>query len=298
VADAAHGAGRVLSRRTLADPIGRVPDGYAVHRVGDTWLILDQACAPDLVRLRLADPASRRAMFASGPRRGRGAAPSVTVTPDLSIVLRRYRHGGLLGKLTGSLFLGPARALTELKVTTRAERAGAPVPHVACLVLWPVVGPFWSAVIGTREERRATQLLTALRDPGDRPACRSLARSVGDAIRRLHDAGVEHQDLQLRNVLVRDDGAIVIIDLDGAVFHRHGRLPIEKRAGNLGRLARSTIKCGQWGTGVDRRSLAAFVAAYTHGQRDLRRQLRARIGVERFKLALHRMTYPLRRTAD
>ena len=266
-----------------------------MHRISDTWLILDQAAAPQLVPLRLADASARDALFARAPTRGRGAAPTVNVSTELSMVLRRYRHGGLLGRLTGALYFGPARALAELAVTARAEASGAPVPHVLCLVLWPIVGPLWSAVIGTREERNALDLLAALRDAKTRADRHGLARSAGQAIALLHDAGVEHPDLQLRNVIVRPDGHIVIIDLDGAVFHRHGRLSVRKRAANLGRLARSAVKNDVWGTLLDARDLAAFAAGYTRGRRELRRELRGHIARERLKLALHRLTYPLRR---
>jgi 3-deoxy-D-manno-octulosonic acid kinase len=291
--DAAHDPGRVLNPRS--DPIGEVPPGYAVHRIGDAWLILDQKAAPELVPLQLADASARAALFARAPQRGRGPTPSVSLPDGSSLVLRRYRHGGLLGRLTGSLYLGPARALAELRVTAGAEQRGAPVPHVLCLVLWPILGPLWSAIIGTREERNAADLLTSLRD-AETPAERNrLSRQAGDAVGRLHDAGVEHPDLQLRNVIVTPDSRVVIIDLDGAVFHRHGLLSVRKRAANLGRLARSAVKNGVFGDLLDRRDLAGFAAAYTRDRRDLRRQLRARIPLERWKLALHRLSYPLRR---
>lgn len=210
-------------------------------------------------------------------------------------MLRRYRHGGLLGRVTGSLYLGPARALSELQVTARAEQLGAPVPHVMCLVLWPILGPLWSAVIGTREETQATDLLTALREAPTPAERMQLSRRAGDAVGRLHDAGVEHPDLQLRNVIVTPDSRVVIIDLDGAVFHRLGRLSTAKRAANLGRLVRSAVKNGIWGSLLDRRDLAAFAAAYTRDRRELRRDLRRLIPRERWKLALHRLSYPLRR---
>jgi hypothetical protein len=128
------------------DPIGEVPPGYVIHRVGDTWLVLDRPASPELIQLRLGDAAVRRALFARAPRRGRGNAPSVPLGAN-SIVLRRYRHGGLFAWLTGALYLGPERALSELRVTASAEASGAPVPHVLCLALWPVAGPLWSALI-------------------------------------------------------------------------------------------------------------------------------------------------------
>ncbi len=83
----------------MRDPIGDLPPGYVVHRVGDVWLIFDQHDAPDLVRLRLADPAVRKTLFARAPRRGRGTAPTVPLRPEMNAVLRRYRHGAGVKKL-------------------------------------------------------------------------------------------------------------------------------------------------------------------------------------------------------
>jgi len=282
----------------MGDPIGDVPRGYVVHRVADTWLVLDAAHAPRLVQLRLADPAEREALFARAPLRGRGRVPSVPLGPDTALVLRRYRHGGLLGPLTRGLFLGPGRALAELRVTAAAEAVSAPVPHVLCVVVWPVIGPFWSALIGTREIPDAADLAVAL---GQAPAardCIALARRAGHAVGRLHAAGIQHRDLQLRNIMVGRGATpgLVVIDLDRAVSHAAGLLP-EQRAQNLGRLARSVVKCGLWGERVGPRALAAFVSAYLAGDRALRGQLRRRLGREQTKLPLYRMTYRFRRLA-
>jgi len=278
--------------------LGPLPTGYVAHRIGSTWLVLDEVHVKDLVQLRLADPAVRRSLFARAQRRGRGSTPSVPVNAELRVVLRRYQHGGSLAGLTGSRFLGPSRALKELEVTARAETGGAPVPHVLCLVLWPVLGPLWSALIGTREETQVDDLyesLVALDDPRTR---QSLLRAVGNAIRHLHEAGVEHRDLQLRNILVgRDEPSrIVVVDLDRARFHPSGTMPAGRRAANLGRLARSAVKTGLWGNPRNAtRELAALVGAYSAGNRRLRVELRSYVGYERLKLRAHQLTYPLRR---
>ena len=278
----------------MRGPVRGVPAGYVVHRVGDAWLVFDSAFSHELVSLRLADPEARKRLFARAPKRGRGAVPSVALRRDAHVVLRRYQHGGLLAGLTGSLYLGPSRALDELHVTARAEASGAPVPHVVCLALWPAAGPFWSALIGTREERDARDLfevLSACEDPLER---RALLRDVGAAVRRLHDAGVDHRDLQLHNILVVEEGGrrrIVVIDLDRAVYHPRGRLASRLRARNLGRLTRSAVKNGLWRGRVGRRELAAFVGAYTGRDRRLRAELRGWIRGEQWKLALHRLRY-------
>ncbi len=273
-----------------------IPPGYVVHRIGSTWLVLDERASGDLVKLRLAEPAVRLSLFARATARGRGTTPVIPVNRDLQMILRRYRHGGIFAALTGTLFWGPQRALRELDVTARAEASAAPVPHALCLVLWPVAGPLWSALIGTRMESQSLDLLEALRLPEDRGARRRLVCEVGGAVRRLHDAGVEHHDLQLRNILVTRETQrrIVVVDLDRARFHVRGTMPPNRRARNLGRLARSAVKEGLLPGVLGRRELAAFIAAYTTGNRVLRAELRAHVGWERAKLWLHQVTYPLR----
>jgi 3-deoxy-D-manno-octulosonic acid kinase len=281
-----------------------IPHGYALHQVGATWLALDISLQRELVDLRLADAGAREALFERAQLRGRGRTPTVHLPNQHSLVLRRYRHGGLLGWLTANWLWGPSRARWELEVTVRAERADAPVPHVACVAAWPVAGPFWSALIGTVEIEDGEELLGWLRrsrSVGERVA---LARQVGRSIRRLHDTGIEHRDLQLRNILIRPDtalgsragsaGRVVVIDLDGARHHGLRGVPISRRAQNLGRLARSVIKLGLWGRSVGARERAAFLAGYLQRDRGLRRLLRAYARRERAKLILHRAGYRLR----
>jgi 3-deoxy-D-manno-octulosonic acid kinase len=278
-----------------------VPPGYVVHRVADATLVFDAALASELVGLRLADPDARKRLFSCAPRRGRGAAPSVALRRDVNVILRRYQHGGVFGGFTGMLHLGPSRALEELRVTARAEASGAPVPHVVCLALWPAAGPFWSALIGTREERGARDLFDVLLSSEDARARCVLLCEVGAAIRLLHDAGVDHRDLQLRNILVVEEAGrrrIVVIDLDRAVYHSSGRLASRLRARSLGRLTRSVVKNGLWHERVGPRELAAFIGAYTAGNRPLRTALRGWIRGERWKLALHRFRYRFIRPAS
>jgi len=277
----------------MHDPIGRVPSGYAVHRVGDSWLVLDADRAPDLVQLRLGSPEARRELFARGPVRGRGRAPTITLASGTRIVLRRYRHGGLLGWLTRSLLLGPHRPLSELRVSTAARLNGAPVPPVVCVALWPVLGPLWSGLIGTLEvsdSRGAGAWLASNVDPELRIHA---AREVGKAVRALHDAGVEHRDLQLANILLSEDPVQArVIDLDRALFHSPAPVPASRRAQNLGRLVRSAIKNGLW---PEARARAGFAAGYIGGDRELRLALRSYLRREQCKLLMHRVSWWLRR---
>ena len=66
-------------------------------------------------------------------------------------------------------------------------------------------------------------------------------RAVGTAIRRLHEAGVDHVDLNAHNLLLDDDGGCWVIDFDRC----RRRAPGRWREANLERLARSLRKLAE-----------------------------------------------------
>jgi tRNA A-37 threonylcarbamoyl transferase component Bud32 len=75
------------------------------------------------------------------------------------------------------------------------------------------------------------------------PQRRRLARAVADAVARMHDAGILHADLNLRNLLVRETAGapeVFVIDFDRARVHPE--LSLDERLGNLFRLDRSAQK--------------------------------------------------------
>jgi hypothetical protein len=65
-------------------------------------------------------------------------------------------------------------------------------------------------------------------------------------VRGMHDRGLDHGDLNLGNLLVREDGAggceAFVIDLDKAAL-RDEDLPFRRRLAALLRLERSYLKC-------------------------------------------------------
>jgi Ser/Thr protein kinase RdoA (MazF antagonist) len=126
------------------------------------------------------------------------------------------------------------------------------------------------------------------RGPG-RAEIAAAARAAGDAVRRFHDAGGRHADLHLGNLLLRRRaGALdaLVVDLDRA---RAGPPPgTARRMREISRLWRSAVKRGFAGA-VGARGCAAFLAAYTHGDRELRLALLARLPRERLRLRLHQL---------
>ena len=136
------------------------------------------------------------------------------------------RHGGLLGPLWRGAIWGVARPVAELRATARLHAAGAPVPRPVLVAAHRARGPLWSAVVGTVHVEGARDGLAWL---AARPARAELlrgARAAGAAIRRFHDAGGSHADLQIKNLLLRErdgDTEVLVIDLDRARADRAAR---------------------------------------------------------------------------
>ena len=63
--------------------------------------------------------------------------------------------------------------------------------------------------------------------------------SVGATVRRLHDAGADHADLNAHNILIDPRGMVSVIDFDRGRLRRHGG---RWAARNLRRLRRSLVK--------------------------------------------------------
>ena len=172
-------------------------------------------------------------------------------------VLRRYRRGGWVGRWIRDRYLWTgeprARPVAEWRLLAWAHDAGLPVarPVAACLAR---SGPFYRAALITA---RVAGRSLAERAGAGAPDARDWT-AAGAAIRRCHDAGLDHADLNLHNVLVGDDGAVWIIDLDRGA-RRSG--PGAWAARNLARLARSLDKMA-WSAAEKDAALVALRQGY------------------------------------
>jgi len=180
--------------------------------------------------------------------RGRGRPALVDLADGSSAVLRRYLHGGFLRHLTRGLFLGAPRPVRELVATEHARAAGVRVPEVLAAFFRRRALLFHEGWILTREVRGARDLTDCLR-AGE--AAGVLLRRVGREVRRMHDAGVLHADLHVKNVLVVEDG-VVLIDFDRATVR--DAVPEPDRVANLLRFDRSVEKLGRSGVRVPGRA--------------------------------------------
>jgi 3-deoxy-D-manno-octulosonic acid kinase len=154
-------------------------------------------------------------------------------------VLRPYLRGGWPRHLSRDryVFTGYARSrpLREFNVLVGLQGMGLPAP-APLAALCVRRGPWYTgALLMSRIDAEAT-LAERL---GDAYAADGLWARVGACVRRFHDAGLWHADLNVRNVLLGAGEAVSLIDFDRARL-TPGRAV--QGMGNLERLRRSVAK--------------------------------------------------------
>ena len=171
-----------------------------------------------------------------GKGQGRGAVHYIK-TEGRRYVLRHYRRGGLIAHLSADRYVWRGeyrtRPFAEWQLTYRLHRAGLPVPA-------PIAARYWHdgftytgdiiterlATVGSLAECLRTGALSIL-----------TWISIGRCIRKFHDLGVCHADLNAHNVLLSED-AVYLIDFDRCQLRKAGLW----RDDNLVRLRRSLEK--------------------------------------------------------
>jgi len=181
---------------------------------------------------------SRQAL--AGEAIGRGSAWFIDA-PFGRAVLRRYLRGGWAAKLSRNRYVYTtverSRPFKEFHLLADLYKLELPVPRPMA-ALCEHSGLFSTGAIMTARIEAAQTLADSLAGTGGGSE-HKLWNSVGVCIRRFHDAGVWHADLNARNILLDPEGQVYLIDFDRAVYS-----PEKAVAGknNLERLKRSLHK--------------------------------------------------------
>jgi 3-deoxy-D-manno-octulosonic acid kinase len=150
---------------------------------------------------RLHEAAAREAVAVL---HGRGPVPVVTTSRGRWLVRRYHRGGRVAAPLLGDRYLrlGLARPLREARASDEVRRRGIPTPRVMAGAVYPA-GLFYRADLVTEFVADAVDLARLLfeeeRDPAERT---EVLRGVGRLIARTAAAGIEHADLNAKNVLL------------------------------------------------------------------------------------------------
>ena len=155
-----------------------------------------------------------------------------------SWVLRRYLRGGFAARFARDryLWLGEARtrSFRELRLLATLQGLGLPVPP-------PVAGRYlrhglaYGAELVT-ERLSGARSMEAVLAAGEMNDARWAA--IGRCLRHFHDAGVQHADLNARNIMLGPRLEVWVLDFDRGRLRRPG--PWSRFA--LDRLARSLAK--------------------------------------------------------
>lgn len=209
---------------------------------GSTVIVYDADCIQQPGQ-HLFDPEywqKQNAIVQTVPGRGQTL---MLDTPFGAAVMRTYLRGGLAAQVSRDryVFTGFAnsRPLAEVRILAELASRGLPVPQPLG-ALCVRHGLTYSGTILMRRIMPATPLADMLEDlTAGQPGW----FLIGQCIRRFHDAGLVHPDLNASNILLGDqsiaDPDIYLVDFDRAWLQVGAE---RKFRANLRRLRRSLLK--------------------------------------------------------
>ncbi len=258
-------------------------------REGGWTVRVEEALCGRLLDGGLVAAAERPDLNATAPA-GRGLHGRLDLGGGRGVIVRRYRHGGLFAPLTGDRFLGKQRFLREFELARRAWAARVPTSRPVA-VGWRGGALSTQGFIATLEIGGTCDLLELFTKPLSESARTASALAVAKAVRALHDAGVRHADLHLKNLLVGKEDAgqgyhAWVIDLDLA-RQENGALSLSARIANLARLYRSVEKHRLSGVAIGDAEVKKFCEAYFGNDARGRRALHRAVGIARLRARIH-----------
>ena len=244
------------SRREQPRPADRV-DWCVIREGASTVLARREQPAPIAVGW-FDDRYWRERNLVVGEEAGRGAVLFVRQGKQ-TWALRHYRRGGVVARLTSDRYLWTGlertRAFREWRLLWELYGDGLPVPGpVAAHVVRN--GPSYRCDIITERIADARSLAAAM---AAGKVDEHTLEAIGATLRRFHDRGADHADLNAHNVLLDHRGQVYLVDFDRGAIRADGSW----KQGNLNRLRRSLHKISrQTGTGIGQAGWARLERGY------------------------------------
>jgi len=189
---------------------------------------------------------------------GRGDYPVANIKSsagrETEVIVRVYRRGGLSALVLPDMFTDARRPLNELVLTEKGRADGVPLPEILGLQIKWVLPFFYRARIVVKKIPDTVTLeqtlVSLVKENWFNKELHikkiNLVAALVQAIRQLHNAGINHRDLNIRNILIKQSGidfTAYIIDLDKSEYETGKTgLALDKRSDNLIRLNRSLDK--------------------------------------------------------
>ena len=206
-------------------------------------VIVKSDIADKLLRFGFADPdALASSSLVCGWISGGRTRHALIEAEGEQYVLKSYRRGGALGFLNSNRYWNYRRFLQELEVAAAAQESGVSTAELLGLVLEPAGYGSIRAWMMSRYLPRVQPLYRFFgheRESG-------VFRTAGELVARMHEAGIDHPDLHLGNIVGVVDGdqpRAYMLDWDRAVRRDPGTWDYD----NLLRLWRSVQKARKQG---------------------------------------------------
>lgn len=189
---------------------------------------------------------------------GRGGAWFLQAGEN-NLVLREYRRGGLVAKISSRAYLytceSEVRSFAEFRLLSRLVALGLPVPCPVAAWYRKLSPIQYRAAIIMEQLEEATPLAELFQE-----LTRDEWSELGVTIRQFHDADVRHADLNCFNILARR-GGYFLIDFDKGSIRPPGSNSGWKKQ-NLSRLYRSLVKVSAGENASLDRGWQAFLDGY------------------------------------
>lgn len=278
----------------------KIPPSFSLTQEGKTYLLLHDEYKEELLHQGIGDLESffKKNLQATHYLHGRTPHPSVPLQAGMRMVVRKYSHGGLLRFLNRDLFLLGARSFEELSLTEEIRSSGIPTIQPIGAIHQTAVYPFYRAYLLSLEIPHAKNLIQYFEENGPNLSRENLLRKrktiqeAGLLLRRFHQAGFFHNDLQLKNLLVVED-QVLLIDFDRS-YHKT-KLSVREKTKNLLRLNRSVEKWKHFGLPISRTDRWRFFLAYAGEDHRIRKAIRKALRTYSINLFFHRMGWGLQK---
>jgi 3-deoxy-D-manno-octulosonic acid kinase len=277
-----------------------IPPSFSLIKKGSTFLLLNNGYRDLLLGAGIEDVETYLSRHQQEARTVSGRRPhlSVAIGSGERMIVRHYSHGGLLGFATRDLYCRGSRSFRELALTEEVRASGIPTVHSIGAIHQRVLLFFYRAYLLTREIPQARNFIEYLNETGRSAQGESLSRKrrilrdAGLTLRKFHEAGYFHADLQLKNLLVVD-AQTSLIDFDRS--YRKQSLSHKERLNNLLRLNRSADKWKQKGLPITRTDRWRFFLAYAGKDEAIRESLRGGLRHYGKRLFFHRVVWTIKK---
>ncbi len=277
-----------------------IPPSFSLIKKGNVFILLEGRYEETLLKQGIDDPRTflKKSAQISHYHKGRTLHPCFPLDDNKRIVLRQYSHGGLLRPITGNLYFFGARSFRELALTEEIRSCGIPTIPPIGAIHHRILYPFYQAYFLSLEIPQAIDLIQYLDGLGPHPTHENLSfkrktiRSAGVLIRKFHQAGFFHSDLQLKNILVAGD-QLLLIDFDRS--YRKPYLSVRERTKNLLRLNRSVEKWSRLGLPITWTDRWRFFLAYAGEDKMIGESMKKAFQTYRLRLLFYRFGWAIQK---